>query len=1173
MTPRATLAHLALLGALMLVTAPAAAAPASAPASPAKAAPGPPLNIAADNVTGSHEPEGDIVLLRGNVKITRERTVITADGGRYLRALGMLYLEGRVKMLDSTATVTCDRASYAESTDVLDLQGNVVVTDRNGTLRAPAGTYDRRTGRAVLTGGVTGQDGDQRLICDHAVYVRDSSRVEARGGVRGWDDKNKITLDAESIDYDRVRHIAVANRQPVMRATDRNGKTVEMRAVQLRVNTETRVAEAIDSVRVVRDTLQATADHALFDDRADHGWLTGSPRLWDNETTVTGDSIEVEADRRVIKRVVVRGNAAMDYRGARPGSLGEASRLTGDRVDAFLTRDAIDSLVALGNARNEYQGVARAGQTAERNLASGDTITVFFRDRKIDRARVEGRAEGEYRLSVAVRDTLAARKEQVRYDARRIEFVVPKSRIVLDQNAHLIYQDLELRSRRVEYDVERQTLVAEGNPQLLERGDKVTGWMMTYDLESRVGTIYEAETAYERGLYHGERIRKAGDNELDVMNGVYSTCDLPDPHYHFAAHWMKIYLKDKLVAKPVVFYVRNVPLFALPFWVFPIKPGRHSGFMFPQFELGLNNQSGQFLRNAGYYWATNDYMDLTVTGDYYQAEPSWVLRGDGNYKLLYAFDGNLRGSYARNERSGTTDWDFSADHSQDLSARTRLVARGQFVSSRAYSGSALYGNTLAERLNRFLTSSLSISHSADWASFSAVVDRRQDIDADHSLADPDGPGPLHGPGAGVQASLNNLTQTEPSFSLAFPTRTLGALGLIHGSPLAKPLSSVYFSFSSRFLGQRERRAYVVQNALGIGAPDTIVIGQSLSVRRAFSTATSLSDSRRLFGWLNFAPRVNANMVVWDYDLLGNKVVPSATWNAGVSVGSSFYGSFHPRLGPLAGLRHIVVPSVGLSYSPSFDGLTYTDALGYRHNRFQSFDGMGVSGFKSARLDFSLDQRLQAKLKHGDEVRRLDNLLSWFMASSYNLLWREQGQVHPLSPISSSLLLQPPGVVNVNVGWLTDPYQPQPLRSLNYNVNLSLSSAGRVAATPALPVDRTARGIDSTPQDSWSLGVAYSYAGGYSGPSWSSQQTTNLVGRAQLTPSWGIEYSTSFDVTLREVGTQRFALTRDLHCWRASFTRTFNTGGEAEYYVRLGVKDQRELYIERGTRSGSIGGIQ
>ena len=72
-----------------------------------------------------------------------------------------------------------------------------------------------------------------------------------------------------------------------------------------------------------------------------------------------------------------------------------------------------------------------------------------------------------------------------------------------------------------------------------------------------------------------------------------------------------------------------MPLLALPFYVFPIKPGRHSGFLFPQFELGFNNRAGQYIRNAGYYWAPNDYFDLTVAGDYAQLDPSWQLRSEG----------------------------------------------------------------------------------------------------------------------------------------------------------------------------------------------------------------------------------------------------------------------------------------------------------------------------------------------------------------------------------------------------------------------------------------------------------------------------------------------------------------------------------------------------------------
>ena len=85
---------------MLVVTLLVLLAPRIAPAP--RPLPSPPLNISADNMTGTRGPEGDIVLLNGNVRILRGRTVITADHGRYLREIGMLYLEQRVKLVDST---------------------------------------------------------------------------------------------------------------------------------------------------------------------------------------------------------------------------------------------------------------------------------------------------------------------------------------------------------------------------------------------------------------------------------------------------------------------------------------------------------------------------------------------------------------------------------------------------------------------------------------------------------------------------------------------------------------------------------------------------------------------------------------------------------------------------------------------------------------------------------------------------------------------------------------------------------------------------------------------------------------------------------------------------------------------------------------------------------------
>ena len=1067
-----------------------------------------------------------------------------------------------------------------ENEDRLALDGNVVLVDREATLKAPSGWYDRRTGEARLLGGVTGVEKKQRLAADEATYERDSMVVHARGNVHGWDDENRIELTARSVDWFRKTKVAVATGDPVLRSKDDDGKETLLRALMLRVNSETKIAEAIDSVSVERDTMRASGQYARFDDQSGQGILLGSPRAWDGETVVTGDTLQTYAVRRKLERVVVLGNATMDYAGTRETNRGETSRLTGERVDVYVKESRIDSLMATGSARNAYGAAPKSGKTAETNVATGDTILVYFKDKKIDRARVQGGAKGEYHAPVAVGDTTAARVEIVQYDGRHIDFVVPKNQIVLDGQAHLTYRDMELRARRVVFDSDKNTLVAEGKPELVDKGEQVEGQLMTYNLDSRVGTIYQASTSYERGLYHGEQIRKSGDNQLDVLGGSYSTCDLDPPHYHFSARWMKIYLRDKLVAKPVVFYLRNVPVLALPFYVFPIKPGRHSGFLFPQFEFGFNNQGGQFLRNAGYYWAPNDYFDVTGAVDYYQAQPAYAARLEGSYRLLYAFDGNFQSRFERNDLTQRDDYLFSGSHAQTIGERTRLTAQGNFVSSREYNASGLSGSTLAQRLNRFLTSNISLSHVADWASFSALVDRRQDLDADLEIADPDGRGPLRGKPKGTFASLPSLTTSEPSVSVSFPTRTLGSYGLIKDTQLGKTLASTYFGFSSRFLSQRTRRAFVSGYeyfANDTGGPDsTTTLGVQASTRRAFASQMTLTDSRRLFGWLNFAPSLFSNAVVFDFDETGRKLVPAATWQANLGMGTTLYRTIKPPVIRGLSLRHIVSPSASMFYSPEFRSLTFRDTAGLVRNRFNGFGGFDISGFRASRVQFGIDQRFQARYQHGESVMKLDNLLGWSTSGGYDFLWRQHKAKHGLSPLQNSIRLQPPGLLYGDASGTVDIYEGRPLRNFGYSLGLNAGSRGygvnRGQSVALASESRDAPTVEQF-RETWQLSFAYSYSGGYAGPSWGAQKTANAVLRYAFTPNWVIDYSTAYDFSRRLVLSQRFSLSRRIHCWDAVFTRSFTPGGQTEYYLRLGIRDQHEIFYERGSRVQSFGGIQ
>ena len=84
---------------------------------------------------------------------------------------------------------------------------------------------------------------------------------------------------------------------------------------------------------------------------------------------------------------------------------------------------------------------------------------------------------------------------------------------------------------------------------------------------------------------------------------------------------MKMIENDKLIARPVVFHVEQIPILALPFYIFPLKKGRHSGFL--PFSFGKFEKGERFVRNVGYYWAASEYFDLMSAMDYFEEKKHW----------------------------------------------------------------------------------------------------------------------------------------------------------------------------------------------------------------------------------------------------------------------------------------------------------------------------------------------------------------------------------------------------------------------------------------------------------------------------------------------------------------------------------------------------------------------
>ena len=244
-----------------------------------------------------------------------------------------------------------------------------------------------------------------------------------------------------------------------------------------------------------------------------------------------------------------------------------------------------------------------------------------------------------------------------------IVYSYPKKVMMMYGNGDVKYRTLGLKSERIDVNWNDNNLdsygvldsskigktdslkkLYRGTPVMIDGGETYQGWKIGYNFKSQKGLVTLGETEMDQSYYHGEQIKKIDKDMMFISNGIFTSCDLDHPHYFFFSPRMRVTLQDKIVAEPIYLYVADVPIFVLPFGVFPSEGGRRSGIITPAYGNDANR--GKYISHLGYYDAISDYTDLAVAGDWYP-EGGWAEDADFRYAKRYDFSGSLSGNYSR----------------------------------------------------------------------------------------------------------------------------------------------------------------------------------------------------------------------------------------------------------------------------------------------------------------------------------------------------------------------------------------------------------------------------------------------------------------------------------------------------------------------------------------------
>lgn len=783
-----------------------------------------------------------------------------------------------------------------------------------------------------------------------------------------------------------------------------------------------------------------------------------------------------------------------------------------------------------------------------------------------------------------------------------------EKKVTLYDKANVTYTDIDLKAGLIEINYLTDIVTAKGikdsvgayvqKPVFKQGSEESEQDSILFNYKTKRAIIYGLNTKQGEMFTYGTKTKRVNDSTIYIRKIRFTTSEKKIPDYYIGTNKAKIVPGKKIIVGTSNLVLADVPTpIFLPFAYFPITQTRTSGFLIPTFDPG-NSSRGIGLQNGGYYFALNDYFDLTVLGDLY-SNGSWASRISSNYKVRYKFSGNFSFNVENNINGirGFSSFNRSANYNLNWSHRqdAKSSPNSSFGASVRLGSSQFFRQTL-NQINVAQSQTNSFNSSINYSKKFVGTPFNMNLTATHQQ----------------NTNTEEIQMTLPSWTVnmdrIFPF--VGKDG-IQKTPIEK------MGFSYTMQGQ-----YLVTT----NDNDFLTSRMFADTKAGIQHSTGTSTNLKVLKYFTLSPSVNYTET-WHFDFINkfydptNDEVVTETrngfksyreYNTGVGLATNIYGTFPINKGRLKAIRHTIRPSISYSYRPDFaDAFTRKvqqsiDPLDLRE--YTIFDeGLygGPSSGLSNSIGISINNVLEAKVAPKDpdsdeEYKKVAILNNLNFTTNYDIT-KDSLKWSDVRFSTGTRLFKDKLALNVS-GSLT-PYQINDnglrinkfvkgflkLNNANITANYSISSSefqkeeqkdktdngnqdiGDIIGKDINPTDRVTNGVingtekqevDDTTKTSelyranipWSINFAYSSTFTNNGIDGLGIVNHSIMfnGNLELSPKWQVGYSSGFDILNGGFTFTRLNFTRDLDSWQFNFNWV-PFGSQTSYTFFIGVK--------------------
>jgi hypothetical protein len=746
------------------------------------------------------------------------------------------------------------------------------------------------------------------------------------------------------------------------------------------------------------------------------------------------------------------------------------------------------------------------------------------------------------------------------------------------------YGTAKLEAANIVYDQQTQNIRAYGakdttgsplsNPKFLE-GDIVSVNDSIY-FNMKSGKGFTKNTNFQQGeiFVNANTMKKVSKDVAFAYKARFTTCNLDDPHFAFRTNKMKIITNKIGVSGPTFPEFEGVPFpIGIPFGIFPLAQGRHSGLMAPAFST--SEDFGLGFEGLGYYKVLSDNFDATLRTNIY-SYGGWNLNLNSKYIMRYKYMGNFnlslqntkmlnRNTSINQEYTGGRTFMINWTHSMDQRARpgTSFSANVNFGSTKY--NRLLLNNPFQNYQNQI---SSSVSYTKSWDNkYNLSVNLNHNQNNNLGL---------------VNMSLPNINFNAITI---YPFQSKDQIGA------GKWYEKLGIGYNGSFQNQLSFYDSAVNfnrllDTMQWGAQHSIPISLSLPSLGPITITPGISFEEKWFGQQSFKTWNNKTKQVDTSISRGFYRAPNMSFSLGTA--SRIFGTYKfKKNSSVQAIRHEVRPSISMSYTPdlaaAYHYTTQIDSTG-RNYRFSKYDG-GIGGGYSegtfGGMGFGVDNLLEMKLKDKKDTtegafKKVKLIEGFGFNSSYNFL-ADSFALGNFNIYMRTTLFEN---LNITSNLTMDPYQtdqqgfrvnkldidPTKLKfgnitsgGLSFSTSFKSKSAdGKESKQKDIPIDpfmtpdeqqRQLQYAKSNPAEftdfniPWTLTLSYSFQFSrymkpdYSGFQINTYSSLNFNGDFSITPKWKLGGTGYIDVAKRSIQQLSMFITREMHCWQLAINVT------------------------------------